>query len=895
MPLSAGTQLGPYEVTAQIGVGGMGEVYQATDTKLKRQVAIKVLPESVAADTDRLARFQREAEVLASLNHPHIAQIHGLEDTDGVKALVMELVEGPTLADRIAQGAIPVDEALAIAKQIAEALEAAHEQRIIHRDLKPANVKVREDGTVKVLDFGLAKALEPAGAGAPEVSHSPTMSARATQAGVILGTAAYMSPEQARGKPVDKRADVWAFGVVLYEMLTGKRAFEGEDVSMTLSKVLQLEPDFDAMPSDVPPRVGQALRVCLRKEWRERASDIHDVRLALEGAFEAAGPQAPVAVAATRSLWRRALPIAATAVLAGLVVGSAVWSLTRPAPETITRFPLTLPPGDSFTNTNRHVVALSPDGTRLVYVANLQLYLREMDQMAATPIRGTEESGSQSPFFSPDSQWVGFWANGNLRKVSVTGGASVTLCAAARPYGASWGADDTILFGQGPGGILRVAANGGAPEVLIPMDSDKNERGHGPQMLPDRKTVLFTLSTTGSWDDSQIVAQSLETGERRVLIEGGRDARYVPTGHLVYALGETLLAVPFDLARLEVTSGPVPVVEGVGHGGGDTWVAHASFSGSGSLVYVPHTSLVSRAVRQLVWVDREGVEAPLTQTRGSYLVPRVSPDGRRLAVAIMAEDRDIWVYEMARDTMTRLTFAEGTDTDPVWSPDGQRIAFYSSRPTADGTVGGILAKAADGGGEAVLLRGIDGGAYPSSWSADGKVIVFRANGDLGHDIGVLSLDGEPKDEILLGTPFGELHPSLSPDGRWLAYASDESGQREVYVRPFPGPGGKWQVSTGGGAEPIWARNGTEIFYRNADKMMAAPVSADKVFAAGKPIELFEERYAVDPIGNDMHNYDVAPDGQRFVMIKEGEQESTAVPINHVLNWFEELKRLVPTN
>ncbi len=689
-----------------------------------------------------LARFQREAEVLASLNHPHIAAIYGLEDTDGAAALVMELVEGPTLADRIAQGAIPVDEALPIAKRIAEALEEAHEHGIIHRDLKPANVKVREDGTVKVLDFGLAKALEPAGAGSPEVSHSPTMSARATQAGVILGTAAYMSPEQARGKPVDKRADVWAFGVVLYEMLTGKRAFEGEDVSMTLSKVLQLELDFDAMPSGVPPRVSQTLRVCLKKGWRERARDIHDVRLALAGAFETAGPAASVSVPATRPAWRRALPIAAAAVLVGLVVGITVWSVMRPAAETMTRFAVTLPPRDSFTNTGRHLVALSPDGTRLVYVANLQLYLREMDQLAATPIRGTDMTPT-TPFFSPDGQSVGFYAPGNLRKVSVTGGAPVTLCEASNPRGASWGADDTIVFGQGPEGILRVSANGGTPEVLIPMDSEKAEWGHGPQILPDGKTLLFTLRTFPSWDESQIVTQSLETGERRILIEGGRDARYVPTGHLVYALGETLLAVPFDLARLAVTSGPVPVVEGVRRVVSATGAAHASFSDSGSLAYVAGGSVGT--TRGFVWVDREGREEAVAAQPQLYQKFTLSPDGTQLAVRVIADNIDVWIYDLVRDTQTRLTFGPASENSPVWTPDGQRVAFGGP-----GGSGGLAWKAADGTGEVEPLVENPSDQRPQAFSPDGTVLVFEDRSAGSLDLGMLSLGGRTRHDRLAG-------------------------------------------------------------------------------------------------------------------------------------------------
>ena len=512
-----------------------GEVYRARDTKLERDVAIKVLPEEFAKDKERLARFEREAKLLASLNHPNIASIHGFEESGDVKALVLELVEGPTLAERITQGPIPIDEAVAIAKQIAEALEAGHEAGVIHRDLKPANVKVKEDGGVKVLDYGLAKALvgdTPSGT-ASELSQSPTLTRHGTQVGVILGTAAYMSPEQARGKPVDRRTDIWAIGAVLFEMLTGTKPFPGDDISQTLARVIDREPDWNALPATVSPSLATYLRRCLQKDPRQRVQAIGDVRLALEGAFEITFT--PQSVASEPAGSRRSRAVAGALALS-VITGVGVWSIMRhePTPRPVARFSLPLPSGVSLTGMTRHVVALSSDGTRLVYCANEQLYLRAMDQMEATPVRGTE-GGARSPFFSPDGEWVGFYSRGQLKKVAVSGGAPVTLCDRGVLSGARWGADDTIVFGQRGAGIMRVSADGGTPEVLIPLEGTE-EVGHGPQVLPGEKAVLFTLGDGRNWDDAQIVVHSLETGERKVLIEGGRDARYVPTGHLVYVL-----------------------------------------------------------------------------------------------------------------------------------------------------------------------------------------------------------------------------------------------------------------------------------------------------------------------------------------------------------------------
>ena len=563
MSIGAGTRIGPYEITALVGEGGMGKVWRAHHTRLKRDDALKVLPDTFASDADRLARFRREAQVLASLNHPNIAHVHGLEQADGVQALVMELVEGSTLADCIAQGPIPIEDALPIAKQIAEALEAAHEQGIIHRDLKPANIKLRPDGTVKVLDFGLAKALEPASGTHIDATASPTITSPAmmTGVGMLLGTAAYMSPEQARGKAVDKRSDIWAFGCVLYEMVTGQRAFGGEDVTETLASVVKTEPAWDALPHGVSPGVRLFLRRCLQKNPKQRLHDIADMRLALEGAFETAHGAQGVAVA--QPVWRRPLAVAgATSVVAVLVTGLAAWSLwPTVAPPTVSKFDYTLPDKQQFRQLGRAHIALSPDGRHFVYNATGGLYLRSMTGLEARVIPGTEV-GLTNPFFSPDGEAIAYEQRGELKRISINGGAPVVICATVTAlFGASWGIDNVILFGQ-PKGIMRVSANGGTPELVIP--AKEGEQVDGPQLLPDRESVLFSVTTgkgTTRWDQAQVVVQSLRTGERRVILQGGSAARYMPTGHLVYAVDDSLFGVAFDADRLEVRGAAVSVAK----------------------------------------------------------------------------------------------------------------------------------------------------------------------------------------------------------------------------------------------------------------------------------------------------------------------------------------------
>ena len=650
MGLSPGTKIGHYDVTGLLGEGGMGQVWQATDTQLNRQVALKILPDAFADDPDRLARFTREAQILASLNHPNIAAIYGIEEAEGTRALVLELVDGPTLADRISKGPIPLDEALPIAKQIAEALEAAHEAGVIHRDLKPANIKVREDGTVKVLDFGLAKAFRP-DASDQNMSMSPTISltAAATQMGMVIGTAAYMAPEQAKGQPVDKRADVWAFGAVLFEMLTGAKPFVGDDVSETMARVIDREPEWDTLPDRVPPGLSNFLRHCLLKNPKKRVRDIGDVRLAMEGAFETTDrAMSEPAGGAPLRVWQR--PVVAglgTVAVAVLVTGLAVWNLTRPDPppaDPVVRFSIPLGPDEIFTRRGRHAVAFSPDGSQLVYLVDNQLLRRRLDQSQVTAIP-VGRGNPASPFFSPGGEWVGFHAEGQLRKVALSGGVPVILGEAEIPWGASWGADDTILFGQGPEGIWRIPGGGGKREVVISIED--GEEAHGPQMLPGDEWVLYTLLPSGvrSWDEAQIVAESIVTRERVVVFEGGRDAQYVETGHLVYASEGVLFAVAFDVDLHTVVGEPVQLVESVLNLNSTGAVQYA-LADDGSLAYISGDT----GTQGLVWLDPERGEEALAVPERQYRNLHLSPSGTHAAVTISDDsgNLDVWVSELGR-------------------------------------------------------------------------------------------------------------------------------------------------------------------------------------------------------------------------------------------------------
>jgi len=911
--LTPGAHIGPYEVTALIGEGGMGEVYRATDPNLKRSIAIKVLPAPVSGDPDRLARFQREAEVLAALNDPHIAQIYGLEKSGGVAALVMELVEGETLADHIARGPIPVDEALPIARQIAEALEAAHDQGIIHRDLKPANIKVRPDGTVKVLDFGLAKLAEP-GSGIRDAgsegaraaaSLSPTITSPAlmTGVGVLLGTAAYMSPEQAKGKPADKRSDIWAFGCVLYEMLTGKRCFDGEDVAETLAFVLTKEPDWGALPSTTPLLVANLLRRCLERDRRKRAGDIVAALFAIDEAG-AVGTSARGSATANAVrevwLWRRLAVSSVPALIAGLIIaGGSVWVATRPEPPRVSRLAIMTTPATGLTvNNNDRDLAITPDGSRVVYVGNngRDLFVRALD--AVEPLR-LFTGAPRAPFLSPDSQWVGFIDAGNvLKKVALAGGPPVTIAVLdGNSRGATWTSDDTIVFATltTATGLQQVPAAGGRTSVLTRPDRERGDFDHQwPEVLPGGQVVLYTvLPVSGGLEAAQIMALDRRTGTQKVVVRGGTHAHYVRSGHIVYAVGNTLQAVAFDRATLETRGTPVPILadvmttRGAAAGGMDAVVAS-----DGTLAYVRGAGDAFGTVT-LAWVDRQGQETPIPVPPRDYSYPRISPDGSRVALWAADQESDIWTWDFKRLTLTRLTFSSEIDLYPVWSPDSRRVLFTSGQ---EGGTPNLFWRAADGTGAVERLTRSTNTQTPTAISPDGSHLIFTETmPKTAEDVMQVEVTGSHTVAPLVQSSFSERNGIISPDGRWLAYEANDSGQFEIYARPYPDvAGGRWQVSSGGGTRPLWSRNGEELFYLSpGGSIMGVGIERDASWAATTPTTIVKAAYA--PLGAfPGRTYDVASDGQRFLVFKSTNDPTSPAPQIVVVQHFDEmLKRLVP--
>jgi serine/threonine-protein kinase len=882
MALSVGTHIGPYEIMAPIGAGGMGEVYRAHDSRLNRDVAIKTLPAALADDANRMARLQREAQVLASLSHPNIAPIFGLEEAGGIRALVMELVEGPTLAERIAAGPIPLEEALVLARQIADALEAAHEKGIVHRDLKPANIKLTTDNKIKVLDFGLAKAFEGEAASGGNLTNSPTLTLEATRAGMIMGTAGYMSPEQARGKPVDKRADIWAFGVVLFEMLTGRSTFEGETVSDTLAAVLRADIDWKQLPAGTPPKVRRLLQRCLERDARKRLRDIGDAWIEIDSPDELA-VAAPVQPRQKGMWW---LGWAAAVVIAGVGVAWALLHRPSAEPRAVVRW--TYSQKALF-----GIPVLSHDGTRLDFSelagTTPHLVLRMMDQVEAKPLPGADNMYFGD--FSPDGQWIVAFmgtAEVKLKKIPVTGGTAITLADVASPSGVSWGDDGTIVFSGGKG-LMRISSAGGTPVTLTTPDSKKGETSHvAPHFLPGARVVLFTIK---SGTTSQIAVLDLKKGGYRVVASNGQDGRYVPTGHLVYIRGATLFAVPFDTEKLAATGSEAPVVEGISTNGPSSSIAEYTFSDSGSLVYIEATT-GGVGGTTMGWADRQGQQQQAISETVLWGTGRLSPDGRRIANGVYTSattagsPQDIWVFDTERKIKTRVTFG-GVNADPIWTPDGRRITYSA---LLDGKRG-IYWVQADGSGKPEQLLATDSEATPSSWSPDGKFLLYSQSVDKKPPrIWVLPVAGG-----VAGKPYPlhdaeayETGAQVSPDGRWVAYVSQETGQTEIYVQPFPGPGGKERVSTQGGDSVRWARSGRELFYRvltGESGVMAVDFQAGPHLQLGLPKVLIKGTFGT--------TFDVAPDGKRFLVELIGGADTGGRRMVGVDNWFEELKRRVP--
>jgi serine/threonine-protein kinase len=881
MSIGPGARLGPYEIVAGIGSGGMGEVYRATDTVLGRQVAIKVLPGTVATDPERLARFEREAKTLAVLNHPHIAQIYGFERSGATPALVMELVEGETLADRIARGPLPVDDALAIARQIAEALEAAHAQGIVHRDLKPANIKITPSGDVKVLDFGLAKLADSnvARLDSQAVSLSPTITSPAmTGVGVLLGTAAYMAPEQAKGKPADKRSDIWAFGCVLYEMLVAKRAFEGDDAVETLAYVMAREPDSTRLPPNVPRAIRTLIRRCLERNQRKRVSDIAVALYVIEEAAVADGSIAEPSKRANALAMYAVVPMIVTAGVIGWIIGAR----QRPATPAAAGGParLTLPVSRGTELGEGASVAISPDGARVAYVARRggvqQLYVRAMNDSDVRVLPGTEGAGT--PVFSPDGQWIAFLAGGKLKKVSIAGSVVVPLADANENGGIAWADTHTILFtAVQPGGLRAISDAGGTPKLLI----DGTGARH-PQLVPGSDIVLFTSRGGSTPDQQSIETFNLRTQQRKVIIQGGYAPYYLPTGHLVFQRSGTVMAAAFDSERLELTGTPVPVIEGVKQP--FTGVGAFSCSRSGTCVYVAGAPYTQRTV---AFVDRAGVSQTVPLPPRSYTHPRFSPDGDKLLFWIQQLRCELEIYDVARRTTIRLV-SDADTHDPIWIGNGSRVAYRARKPGMTTPGYELFSRLASGSGSDESMRAmplnLGDPVSEVALAPDGRSIVFADRGDIWS----LPPSGEPT--RLVQSSFNDASPAVSPDGRWLAYWSDESGRPEVYVQAFSGPAEKRPVSTDGGTEPVWSRDGRELFFRSGDQMMVVEVGRQSALSTSRPRPLFAATFTA---GDSYANYDVSPDGMHFVVVNPGEDERGATDISVLLNWTDELKGKIP--
>jgi len=892
--VEVGQTLLHYRIVDKLGEGGMGVVWRAVDTTLDREIAIKVLPAELAIQPDRLARFEREAKLLASLSHPNIAGIHGIHEVDGTPFLAMELVEGQDLQQRLAGGAMSLRQTLEVALQIAHAFEAAHESGVIHRDLKPANVKLTDDHKVKVLDFGLAKALSDPTQPGGSPSMSPTLTSGGTVAGMVLGTAGYMSPEQAKGKDVDRRADIWSFGVVLFEMLSGRRLFQGEGISETLAAVIMKDVEWGSLPADTPPRIRRLLERCLERDPKLRLRDIGDARITIQEVLDAPEDVADVKPTATRRpAWVSIAPwVITAAALAALGWGWFTGGEQR-APSPVMRFTMALAEDQPLDNSSLPMLAISPDGRRIAYVGNVNgrevIFLRLSRELESVQLPGTEDA--DAPFFSPDGEWIGFSAEGKLKKVSVLGGPPATLCDAASMRGATWGTDGTIVFTPSrEGGLMRVSDAGGDPEPLTLLenaDGTKEDQTHRwPQYLPGNRAVIFTANVgSTNFSTAEVAVYRFEDSSVKTLVKDATFGRFVPPGLLVYARESTLFAARFDPQKLEITGPAVPVLEGVS--GTISWGSiQMASSETGTLVYIPGGSELTQS--KLTWIDREGQEQPASQHERSFGRFDISPAGTHVAVGITdasADQEDIWILELERDTLTRLTFDEARDSTPIWSPDGAWVTFNSDR---DGTMN-LYRKRANGTGDVERLTTSEFTQWPNSWSPDGKTLAFGEfiSGSKGN-LMFYRPGADPEIEQFLGTPFWEWVPQFSPDGRFVAYSSTESGSAEVYVRSADGNGAQVKVSTTSARDAQWA-GPEELIYRSGDEILSVNLTArGDVLTPALPRPLFDL-----PMPQWSLRFRVSPDGQRILAAKSLESTPTRRDPVVVINWIEELEAKIP--
>ena len=890
MSLASGTKLGPYEIQSLLGAGGMGEVYRARDTRLDRTVAIKILPQGLAGTPEVRQRFEREARAVSSLNHPHICALYDVGNQDGTEYLVMEYIEGETLSKRLESGPLATSDLLRYAIEIADALDRAHRQGVIHRDLKPGNIMLTKSGA-KLLDFGLAKASAPPLAG--DFSSSPTVSRplvgrvqsdALTAQGTIVGTYQYMSPEQLEGGEADARSDIFSFGSVLYEMATAKKAFAAKSTASLIAAILKEQPrPISELQPMAPPALERVVKMCLEKDPDERWQNAGDLKREL-GWIASAGSQAgiPAPVAAKRKMRDRAVWIAALLALvaAYLFWQSSVWR-SRPVPVHLS---VALPAGKVLPNDSTYPLAISPDGSTIIYSARgddhkTQLYLRKLGSFESTPISGTE--GAHCPFFSPSGEWLGFVSEDyKLKKISLRGGSPVELTDRAGPVGGSWADDDTIFYIRSfAAGMYAVSAAGGQPKQVTQTESTPEDRGHlWPNVLPGKSGLIFTVWTGRSLNDARIEVLSLSTGKRRVLIEGGTNARYISGGYLAYARNGTLFVVGFDPKSFEIKGTPVPAIEGImtGASNGDATFA---VSNNGTLVFQPGSFVAYQ--RNLVWLDRTGKSANVTEGVKPYSSPIISPDGKRIVLTLQGSSFDVWVYDLERDTFTKASFG-GDDYEPFWSPDGKMLAYSSSK---SGNIQAYVKHGVVQGDETMVT---DGTAFRNlfGWTPDGReLILSRENKDTGVDIYAVAVEGDHKPRPIVATPFNQAEASISPDGKWLAYVSDESGQPEVFVQAMNDPNIRGQISSEGGHEPRWARSGNELFFRAKEGLMSAKFAPGSALNPGKPVKLFEDK-------RTWSGYDVAPDG-RFVVAVDADDKATGSQLNVILNWFEELKQNQP--